>query len=314
MLYYCCANRLNVGDYLSMLGVERLMGLPGRELYMEEKGLFNRRTFHGKLARIQAEDDLLIGGGGLLKDSFERYWRDILRLHEERRFRMCLFGVGTCEPKRPGADAGLPQNIIDAIFDRARIAYIRPPLDRLGAGGKARVTLCPSIGYLADRAADAHSSPPEPHNRLLYVAHARLAGPSQTDRIRTALQDFCKERRWGYDETDNRVSRTCDLTCILGKYEAASHVVTSRLHGYIISRALRKRVVAISADRKIDAFAGQVGDPVPVDSMGFSDSELFRRIPAATAWDMNRLRMANDELKVVASSIRAALQSGQPTP
>ena len=95
MIYYCCANQENIGDYFSLLGNRDLFGLPGSNIFMSG----NVRLFEDRLSKLTGSDVLIVGGGGLLKDHFSKYWRAIFNQQDKLDFKLLSMGVGVCDIK-----------------------------------------------------------------------------------------------------------------------------------------------------------------------------------------------------------------------
>ncbi len=305
-IYYCCANSQNVGDVVSMCGVKRLVSAPGREIFLEERGVWGRYTLKSRLKRIRRDDTLIIGGGGLLCGYFEPYWRTILEMQDKQQFSIICFGVGTCEPY--AADARMSEGLLRELFERMRGAYVRPPVETVGREGVTGVTFCPSISYLTSRASEyvkCHTLP----RRLLYVRHPSLTGAERSEHIGDMLNELCRQKGWRYDEVKNKTAKRRTIGHILRQYGLATHVVTCRLHGYIIGRVFQKNTVAVSADRKIDAFAAQVDDPQPLPLSDCTREELSDRISCASAWDGSKLGSVNEDLEGIAAQVRALARS-----
>lgn len=293
-LAYCCANDLNIGDYLSMRGVQLLLGLPGREVLMQ--GNVNR--FRASLGELGERDSLVIGGGGLLKDHFAKYWDVIFEVQRDKQLRIYNLGIGVCDIKGKQTVLGAPA--LAAIVERAELSFLRPEIPATIAGhGRVRETFCPSEAFVAARhPAVATATPPR---RLLYVHHERLVGPDAARRIKDTVAAICSARGIDYAETDNMIQDRDDLAC-LSRYQAADVVVTSRLHGYVLAHALGVPAVAISNDHKLEGYARRLGDVPPLD-LGFTRDELEARIlaPRPPALDRDAvcasLRACADELR-----------------
>ncbi len=65
MIYHIFANRSNVGDWLSAIGIQKLLGIPVAECLCDMP--FIAETF-ALLNNARANDLIVIGGGGLLMD------------------------------------------------------------------------------------------------------------------------------------------------------------------------------------------------------------------------------------------------------
>ena len=88
MIYYCCANNLNIGDYFSLLGVKDAVGLSGDEIFLERRKVSLAKKLNG----LSSNDLLIIGGGGIIKDNFRKYWVDILKYKKKKNMKFIYLG------------------------------------------------------------------------------------------------------------------------------------------------------------------------------------------------------------------------------
>jgi hypothetical protein len=70
-LYYISANDVNIGDVLSNLGIRKLVGIQGVNLYCDR--MYSEQTTR-VIRGAQSDDVFIIGGGGLLMDYFMPFW------------------------------------------------------------------------------------------------------------------------------------------------------------------------------------------------------------------------------------------------
>jgi hypothetical protein len=267
-VHYCCANDLNVGDFLSMLGVQALLDVPGRELLMQ--GSLGK--FKAALDGLERGDVLVIGGGGLLKDHFAKYWDVIFAAQDAKALSLYNFGIGVCDIK--GKSTILDDARLSSIAERCEVSVLRPEVPASMVGHpRVRESFCPSEYFVSARHREAETPA---SRRLLYVDHEKLVGPEVSARIKQMLRDVCMRRGLEYGECDNMI-RNRDYESCLALYREAAVVVTTRLHGYILAHGLGLRAMAISNDRKIDAYAHRLQDtpPLPID---VGAEELERRI------------------------------------
>lgn len=245
---YIYANRKNSGDFLSAKGVKLAVGVEAPE-HVIEKNLPNLKTI------LEANQDikLIIGGGGLLKDSFEEFWRIVLLSGT----RYVCFGIGICDIK--GQNSFLTDDILRKVIANAQMVWVRDSRTSALIENKYGLTvqriLCPSVFYIhrkyaaTDKKKTVHGDKP----RLLYTHHRKLVRTAKKgdDFIRNMVRQICKTNGFVFSEVDNICRNPARL---LKQYANADIIINTRLHGCIFSYALDKPFVAISADTKIDSF------------------------------------------------------------
>lgn len=59
MLYYCCANKINIGDYFSMQGVIQSVDRSGKVIFLE----LQKTPLKDFLNTLDEKDTIIIGGG-----------------------------------------------------------------------------------------------------------------------------------------------------------------------------------------------------------------------------------------------------------
>jgi polysaccharide pyruvyl transferase WcaK-like protein len=256
MIYYCCANDLNIGDHFSMLGVKDAVGLSGKEIFLERRKVPLAKELDG----LSSNDVLIIGGGGIIKDYFRKYWLDILKYKKKRNYKIYIFGIGVCDHKHVSKSTVFEERLIKEIINNSKISYLRPPIPI--KDHRIKETFCPSMLYIYNKYKN-NNIPIK--NQLLYVSHAGLVGKNIDLKIIKLLKEYCKEKGLSYFQVSNIARNKDGVESIMRKYLSSKIIVTSRLHGYIIGRSLGKKVVAISKDHKIEGFASIIGDKNPID-------------------------------------------------
>jgi hypothetical protein len=294
MIYYCCANNLNIGDHFSMLGVREAVGLSGEDLFLERRN----GPLSAKLDSMSSKDSIIIGGGGIIKDYFKKYWIDILKYQKKRNYKLYLFGIGVCDHKYVSKSTVFDEALIKSIVNNSAISYIRPPIpidDR-----RIKETFCPSMLYVHKKYGKQVSL----GNKLLYVSHAGLVGKGADTKIISLLKDYCKEYKIEYSQVGNIARDEESVSRIMKKYCEANLIVTTRLHGYILGAALKKRVVAISKDYKIEGFASIIGDPTPVDLKDVTNDVLIERLEGCRAITDDKLLKCLEKINAKGSKIK----------
>ncbi len=249
MIYHVFANRSNIGDWLSAKGIQKLLApaditeclcdVPYIEETMEI------------LSKATAQDLIVIGGGGLLMDYFVPFWKAFQPIAQ--RVPFCIWGVGYCDLKlEPSLPTG---RLIEAIVNQSKLCYVRDELSRshLPHCQLPEPVPCPSINVIQPA--------PTPGKDLLHVVNYSTAGAGTYDQMCLAAQQFVADKGIAYRETNNRVKKdnVDEMSRVLAHYANSDIVLSSALHGCIIAVAMGKKVLAVSGDRKIEAFMEAVG-------------------------------------------------------
>lgn len=259
-VFHVFANRANSGDWLSARAIRSLL----KPRYCVEL-LCDREYIRQTLAvlRFATSDDLIvIGGGGLIKDTFAPLWKGIAGLNPS--IPVVLWGIGACVHKRGGAP--LPIADVTAVARRARMVSLRDDLSRdyLRELNPDPALACPSLSAVIThcRKTELMRSAPSPlKDGLLHVIHDRLVSGAVKEEMTSAAREMAL--RWGlsYRETDNMIpdGDERELTRLLDRYARASIVVSSRLHGCIMGIGAGCKVLAVSGDLKIESFMSAAG-------------------------------------------------------
>jgi polysaccharide pyruvyl transferase WcaK-like protein len=267
MIYYCCANNINIGDYISMLGIKELINISGKELFLERN-----KALDLELKNINSNDSIIIGGGGLLKDYFEKYWLEILKYKKMNNFKLYIFGVGVCQHKNVDKNTVLKQSLVENIINSSEATYFRAPLPF--HNDKVKETFCPSIYHIFKN----YKKQENVEKKLLYVSHESLVGKSNDLKIIEILKKYSEVNNLKYSQVNNIARDSSQVESTIDEYNKASLVVSTRLHGYIIATALGKKVLAISKDYKIDGFAKSINDENPLDIKDIDYEKISMKI------------------------------------
>lgn len=251
MIFHVSANESNVGDWLSAVGIRRLMdNLPAERLYCD--AYFLADTLE-RLGRAEAGDVLIIGGGGLFQDYFMPFWRGVAPLLD-RGVRFCLWGIGIAGGGLKGDSAGL----VRRMAGRSAVCAVRDELtrDSLELPSNTTVTPCPAI-----MGARLLLTPRARQKRIVHAVHPDIVSDADSEKARQCAKAHAASTAREYRETDNRVSQGNgdELRSCVALYAGADQVISSRLHGCIIGLALGCHVLALSSDMKVRAFMESAG-------------------------------------------------------
>ena len=249
MIQHVFANRQNIGDWLSAAGIQSLLApLPVRQHLCDAP--YRAETL-AELARLQPPDVVVIGGGGLFMDYFVPFWEGLLRM--KPRVPYYIWGVGFCDSTQQPTRG--PTGLLEAVVRGARRCLVRDELTRryLAGCNLPPPVACPSLKLL--------TPVPRTTRRSLHVVNLHSVGPAAFTAMAACAQEFVAETSRSYDETNNQVLRDdCDeLMRRLDQYRQADVVLSSGLHGCVLAVGLGRPVVAVSADRKVDAFMKLAG-------------------------------------------------------
>lgn len=237
---------------------------------------------NGALETRGPADLVIVGGGGLLKSSFDRFWSYVLDAHRRRNFQLIVWGIGVCDVK--GQDTRGSRQLHDEIAERCSLMAVRDERSRecFSDTVPVAITGCPAIPFSqaafpgGGRARSAWLVVDRPG--LLEAmgeqeVRGGLAGvvgrASAPDRPLVSIDNLVRmpprplprdlaarlvpgrtERAWISRRHSSYVRRY---------YLAADAIITSRLHGAMIASALGVPWIALSGDHKIEGFADLVG-------------------------------------------------------
>ncbi len=246
MIYHIFANRSNVGDWLSAIGIQKLLGIPVAECLCDMP--FIAETF-ALLNNARANDLIVIGGGGLLMDYFQPFWEGFQQVAE--RVPFVIWGVGCCMMK--WGDTRPSRNLMREISKRSRLCVVRDALTRDFLGSSEDYVPCPSFAALNGIASSGGG--------VLHSASYEEDHPEPYHAMREAAEALATRTGRPYWETNNRLStiKLEELDRVVSLYARADLVLSARLHGCIIALALGRNLLAVSCDRKIESFMNSAG-------------------------------------------------------
>lgn len=241
-LFHVYANRSNIGDWLSAIGIQSTL-TPTTDLLCD--GPFVETTL-AVLEQMADRDRLVIGGGGLLMNYFEPFWRGL----SQRSISRCtLWGVGVCDTR----DQNTPpdRKLMQELVDRCERVVVRDELTRDFLDRDLPIVACPSLLAIQTLAAPGASA-----DSVLHVDNFTTVGEDVFTTMDTMASSFAVSRGMKMRNANNRItpnSRT-ELDAMLKRYATAQVVLSSGLHGCIIAVALGKPIVAVAGDLKVDGF------------------------------------------------------------
>ena len=100
-----------------------------------------------------------------------------------------------------------------------------------------------------------------PRETVLHVDHYDNVGAENFEKMEAFAAEFAYATGRRHRKTNNLLTagRKLELEKIVDLYAAAEVVLTSRLHGCIIASALERPFLAVTADRKVNAFMRAAG-------------------------------------------------------
>jgi polysaccharide pyruvyl transferase WcaK-like protein len=309
-LYHVFANRSNIGDWMSARAIQSQLPahLPLRELYCDEHYVADMLKI---LPELGADDALVIGGGGLFMDYFLPLWEGVRRIVDKTQ--VFIWGVGYCDSKHRASRP--PTDLLREIAAASRLCMVRDELTaRLLAHSPAPLlapVICPSVLLIKPPAAKKPL--------LLHAVHYETTGHERYETLCEATRAFASATGRGYHETNNEIEPASEkeLAANLRDYANADLVVSTRLHGCIIGLASGCRVIAMSGDRKVEAFmqAAGLGDWVcELGDMGRLDKLMAVSSDQPGRQDfIEQGRQQNREIGQTISAMLADLQPAKET-
>lgn len=271
MIIHIYANKSNIGDWLSALGIQSLLKYNNiKELFCDEP--FLDKTF-AELEKLSPDDVIIIGGGGLFMDYFTPFWDRFLDIAGDIPF--CIWGVGFCDLKQEPSLA--PFYLLKEIVKKSHLTVVRDNFSRdyLSAAISYQPIPCPSMAVIDIEKRNNFS--------LLHVDNYLSVGASSYKKMDEIGQEFAVKTDRKYRQTNNRIhsGNKKELAAILSRYQEADMILSSALHGCIIAVSMGKKIIAVSGDRKIDAFMTAAGLEDWVLSYDEVDKlpELLQRLP-----------------------------------
>lgn len=249
MIIHIFANKTNIGDWLSARGIQKLLNRSDiKECFCDEH--FISETLN-ELSKATENDFVVIGGGGLFMDYFSPFWEGFLESVGNTPF--CIWGVGFCHLKQKNSLASF--SLLNEVVKRSKFTVFRDEFSRnyLSEGACSAVIPCPSIAFF------------EPQTKqgigLLHINHSGIVGADVSEKIDFYGEAYAHSSDRPFEKTKNRIpsGNEKELNRILSLYQRSDVVISSALHGCIISVAMGKKIIAVSGDHKIDAFMASAG-------------------------------------------------------
>lgn len=269
MIHHVFANRSNIGDWLSAKGIQRLLApAPIVEHLCDEP--FVEDTL-AALAAIQPRDLVVIGGGGLFMDYFAPFWIGFDRLAPQIDY--CIWGAGCCDLKAEFSHP--PLDVVRGVVMRARLCAVRDALTQayLAPAAVPEPVACSALAAV---------EPQPPGWGVLHVANYTTVGAAAYEAMDEACQGYAEFTGRPYRQTNNRIEpdREHEMAQLVSLYARSDLIVSSALHGCILAVAMGRPVLAVSGDRKIEAFMQMAGlghwvlDAAQVDRLAARLDEL----------------------------------------
>lgn len=276
-LQFYSANR-NIGNYLPVLAIHQMLDQE-LDTWNIHKSPVDWEYVHKNYTQV------IVGGAGLLHSVFEKFWVD---LEKNCKLPIIIWGIGVCLPDNDQVK-GVPKQVVQSVFARAKFANIRDELTRdfyeLEAG--ISITACPTLVHIANNF--KVSAKQVSGRKVLHSSHVDLEPTSTTPEIKRIIQ----EAGFNYSFTENIETQKNPLKKILNMYQDADYVITTRLHGAIIAYAFKRPYIAISFDPKVAAFNKLYGAGVCITSVnelkGALSNDLFKA-PGEYEKEIKRVR------------------------
>lgn len=244
---YVFANKRNVGDYISHQGVQQLVNIPGPMMLCTPVA---HKLYHYQLNYLRQHNPschVVIGGGGLLQGVFSDFWQAIV----DSKLSYSLLGVGLNRmPGRPELDASL----LDTIFSQATIVGLRDPMTVALVDPehqfKVNLHTCPAHNFVVEY---CNSVPIKVQPVLLHMLHEADLRLAKVDivALKKHVQTLARKSGLTYVESNNMHN---NFTTAIAQVAQSQIVVSSRLHGCIMSYATGRPCVGIACDEKLSQY------------------------------------------------------------
>lgn len=248
MIHHVFANRSNIGDWLSARGLQTLLGHPPVIEHCCDEPFVPATIAALRAARRQ--DVILIGGGGLLAKYFEPFWEGFAAIADDVPFAIC--GVGCCDFGSEAAQVSWSR--LAAIVRKSRLCTVRDELTRtyLRDCALPPPVPCPSMSVVRRRRRGWG---------VLHVDSSAVVGSEVFDYMNEVALRFAADTGRPFRRTNNTIQAGDEnrLAMTLDLYRRSDLIVSSRLHGCVIALAMGRPVVAVAADRKVEAFMRAAG-------------------------------------------------------
>ena len=248
MIHHVFANRSNVGDWLSAKGIQRLLQPHSVTEHLCDEQFVTQTL--AELRRLEPDDLVVIGGGGLFMDYFAPFWIGLAELGH--RFRYCIWGVGYCDLKAQPSHP--PLEIVRRVVAGSELCVVRDELTRKHLANSALPAPVPCSSLLEIDPAPCGWG-------VLHVDNYTTVGAPAFAVMDDACRRYASATSRPYRSTNNRIEpdRERELRQCLSLYEQSDVIVSSALHGCVIAVAMGKPVLAVSGDWKIEGFMEAAG-------------------------------------------------------
>jgi len=248
MIHHVFANRSNIGDWLSARAIQTLIGQGPVSEHLCDEPLIPVTL--ERLRHAEAQDLIVIGGGGLFMDYFEEFWRGFRAIAE--RVPFVIWGVGCCDMKRQ--NSRLPTALLEEIVGLSRLCVVRDELTRAALPG-CRLpppVACPTMSVI---------EPATPGAGLLHVDAFDNVGEANYEAMEAFGKEFADATGRSFHSINNLIPAGSEagLNALLKRYEHADLILAGRLHGCIIGLAMGRKVLAVSGDHKVESFMQAAG-------------------------------------------------------
>jgi polysaccharide pyruvyl transferase WcaK-like protein len=249
MIYHIYANRSNIGDWVAAKGIQQLLSpLELTECLCDTPFV---KTTINRLSRATRDDFIIIGGGGLLMDYFTPFWEAFETIAGHTPF--CIWGIGYCDLKHEQTLIG--NDLIRRIIKKSKLTIVRDELTRsyLKEPAIPPPIPCPSINYIKPFQSTGKG--------ILHIVNYEASGEETYEMMHIAARTFAEKTGRSFYETNHRIPDNSEehMQAIIRRYQQSDIVISSALHGCIIGVSMGLKVLAVSGDRKIDAFMEAVG-------------------------------------------------------
>jgi len=283
-IVYIYANKRNVGDYISFLGIKDTVKLEGVELFCSP---IWTKQLKKNLSKIKANNPnclIVIGGGGLIQPVFEPFW-DVIMASE---LPYVFFGIGINKmPGRPEMAA----EYISKILDKAQLCGVR---DKYTQDNIQKLTdkdvymgICPSVNFVHKHYWNEQINTQGELLHMFHPSDVRLAG-ADLDKIKASIRYVANKLGLRYGEHNNM---TANYDEMLTRVSKARLVVSSRLHGCIMSYAVGTPFVPLYCDEKIHSFVNTHTQSMGVSPLDMANGEFaFKTVNKALKQHKNNQR------------------------
>jgi polysaccharide pyruvyl transferase WcaK-like protein len=264
VIHHVYANRSNVGDWLAARGIQSLLrGQEIAEHFCDEPFVVDTLR---ALSQCGDDDLVVIGGGGLFMDYFTPFWEGVRDI--DVQVPVCIWGVGYCELKH---ELTLPpQQLIEEVVRKSSVCVVRDELTR------QRLVRCKLVAPVACPSLCVLGPPKGERQGILHVDNYTTVGVKAYEAMEMFGRQMADRLGCPYRKTNNRIPPGDEraLKSVLTLYAESEFVLSSGLHGCVIGAAMGCKVLAVSADQKIDSFMRAAGLQRWV-----CDSEDLARLP-----------------------------------